>query len=80
MATTTAIKRPAQLSQGSCQSLSVKSTRNGSTTSAAKFQTYIHTREALFRLIATYPPRMSFVEAVERARVDFTRGRKEVAL
>ena len=68
-----------QLSLFPCQGSSVKDTQNGST-SAAKLSTYMKTPQALWRLLATYPPTMSVVEAVRRARVDFTRCRKEVAL
>lgn len=90
---TTANSSSVQLSLFPCQGTGVKDTQNGSTTSAAKFQTYIHTREALFRLLASYPPTMPLTEALALARVDFTKGsaralpacyqrdaRKEVAL
>lgn len=86
------IESPVQLSLFPCQGTGVKDTANGST-SAAKFQNYIHTREALFRLLASYPPTMPLIEALQLARVDFTKGstralpachqgdaRKEVAL
>ena len=61
---------------------SQKSTVNGST-QAAKLSTYLHSREALWRLLACYPPQMPVVEALQHARVDFTKGTsqagKEVA-
>lgn len=62
-----------------CQGSSVKDNQNGSDP-IAKLSTYMKTPQALWRLLATYPPTMSVVEAVRRARVDFTRCRKEVAL
>ncbi|MBR0166125.1 MAG: hypothetical protein IJQ13_04525 [Prevotella sp.] len=40
---------------------------------------YLKSREALWRLLATYPKGMPVEDAVRRARIDFTRSRKEVA-
>ena len=72
-------KSKAQLSLFPELESSVKSTVNGSG-SIAKLSTYMKTPQALWRLLATYPPTMPVVEAVRRARVDFTKCRKEVAL
>ena len=74
-----AIQRNAQRSQGSCQSLSVKSNSQGNP-QVAKLSNYLCTREALWRLLATYPKDMTVREAVIRARVDFTKCRKEVTV
>ena len=71
----TTINSSLQLELFPCQGTAENGTHNGSNT-AARFSTYIHTREALFRLLASYPPRMPLVEALALARVDFTRGRK----
>lgn len=68
-----------QLSLFPCQGSSVKDNQNGSDP-IAKLSTYMKTRDALWRMLAIYPPHMSVVEAVRRARIDFTRCRKEVAL
>lgn len=57
---------------------SQKSTESGSTT-AAKLSTYLHSRDGLWRLLACYPPQMPVVEALQHARVDFCKARKEVA-
>ena len=38
------------------------------------------TREALWRLIATYPKCMPVEDAIRRARTDFAKTRKEVAV
>jgi hypothetical protein len=40
---------------------------------------YMKTPEALWRLIATYPKCMPVEDAIRRARIDFTKSRKEVA-
>lgn len=39
---------------------------------------YLKSREALWRLLATYPKGMPVEDAVRRARIDFTRCGKEV--
>ena len=72
-------KSNVQLSLFPCQGSSVKDNQNGSTP-VAKLSTYMKTRDALWRLLASYPQDMPVVEAVRRARIDFTRCRKEVAL
>ena len=46
----------------------------------ASLSKYLTSREALWRLLATYPADMSVQQAVLLARVDFTKCRKEVAL
>lgn len=68
-----------QLSLFPCQGTSVKDTQNGSVP-VAKLSTYLKTREALFRLIASYPKQMPVEDAIRRARIDFTKSRKEVAV
>ena len=57
-----------------CQETSIKNERNGNR-SVAK---YLTTREALWRLLASYPQRMPLTEAIRRAHIDFTRAGKEV--
>lgn len=47
---------------------------------AAGVTNYLKTREALWRMLASYPKRMTVEDAVRRARVDFTKCRKEVAV
>lgn len=79
MVQTNAISSSVQLSQVPCQGLSVKDEEKGNR-QVAKLSNYMKTHEALWRLLATYPQNMPLTEAVRRARVDFTKGRKEVAL
>jgi len=79
MATTKANSSSVQLSLFPCQGASVKDTQNGSVPSA-KLSTYMKSPEALFRLIATYPKSMPVEDAIRRARIDFTRCRKEVTV
>lgn len=79
MAQLNVIQRNAQRSQGSCQSLSVKSNSPGNP-QVAKLSNYLCTREALWRLLACYPKDMPVMEAVRMARVDFAKCRKEVAV
>ena len=57
------------------EEMGMKVTGSGSC-EAARFTSYIHTREALGRLLMCYPMDIPLVEVLERARVDFTRGRK----
>lgn len=68
-----------QLSLFPCQGTGVNDAHNGST-STAKLSTYMTSREALWRLLATYPADMPVQQAVLLARVDFTKARKEVTL
>lgn len=68
-----------QLSLFPCQGTGVNDAHNGSTP-AAKLSTYMTSREALWRLLATYPADMPVQQAVLLARVDFTKARKEVTL
>jgi len=68
-----------QLSLFPCQGSSVNDAKNGSTP-VAKLSTYLKTREALWRLIASYPKGMPVEDAIRRARVDFTKPRKEAAV
>ena len=92
MATTKAISSSVQLSLFPCQGTSVNDAHNGNT-SIAKLSNYMKTREALWRMIATYPGNMPLTEAISRARIDFAKpgapaplacyprdARKEVAL
>lgn len=73
-----AIQRNAQRSLFPCQGTSVKSS-NGNDR-IAKLSTYMTSREALWRLLATYPKDMPVAEAVRLANVDFAKQRKEVAV
>jgi len=52
--------------------MSEKSNQIGSAP-VAKLSTYMKTREALWRLIATYPKCMPVEDAIRRARIDFTK-------
>lgn len=58
--------------------MGVKSTPVCGCTSRSRVINYLKTREGLFRLITTYPSTMPFMQAVELAMTDFTKGRKEV--
>ncbi|MBR1557454.1 MAG: hypothetical protein IJ647_06815 [Prevotella sp.] len=78
MVITNAINRNAQRSQGSCQSLSVKSTTNGNN-SIAKLSSYLKTRDELWRLLAVFPGNMPLVEAIRLAPSVLTKTRKEVS-
>ena len=42
----------------------------------ASVSTYLKSREALFRLIASYPQQMPVEDAIRCARIDFTRGKE----
>lgn len=72
------ISSSAQLSLFPCQGSSVNDAQIGSVP-AAGVTNYLKTREALWRMLATYPKSMPIQDAVRRARVDFTKCRKEVA-
>ena len=72
MATIKANSSSVQLSLFPCQGTGVKDTRNGSV-SSAKLSTYMKSREALWRLIASYPKSMPVEDAIRRARIDFTK-------
>ena len=72
------LKSSAQLSLFPCQGSSVNDAQIGSVP-AAGVSNYLKTREALWRMLATYPKGMPLEDAVRRARVDFTKCRKEVA-
>lgn len=78
MVHTKTISSSAQLSLFPCQGSGVNDAQNGST-SVAKLSTYMKTREALWRMLASYPKGMPVEEAVRRARIDFSKPRKEVA-
>ena len=71
------ISSSAQLSLFPCQGNSVNGDQNGSMPTA-KLSTYLKGREALWRLIASYPKAMPVEDAIRRARIDFTKCRKEV--
>ena len=73
------INRTAQRSLFSQAEMSEKSTVNGRI-SPARLSTYMKTPEALWRLLATYPNGMPVADAIRRARIDFTKCRKEVAV
>lgn len=66
-----------QLSLFPQEGISVKDNKGGS---IARVSNYLCTREALWRLLATYPKDMTVKEVVNRARVDFAKQRKEVAV
>lgn len=68
-----------QLSLFPAQGTGVKDENNGGCIPAAGVSNYLKTREALWRLLATYPKGMPVEDAVRRARVDFIKCRKEVA-
>lgn len=72
------ISSSVQLSMFPCQGSVVKDEKNGSAP-VAKLSNYMKTREALWRMLASYPKRMTVEDAIRRARIDFTRDRKEVA-
>lgn len=65
-----------QLSLFTCQGSSVNDAQNGSVPTA-QLSNYMKSREALWRMIANYPY-MPVEDAIRRARIDFTRCRKEV--
>lgn len=69
--------RTAQRSLFAQMATGEKSKQNGSAP-VAKLSTYMKTREALWRMIASYPKCMPVEDAVRRARIDFTKPRKEV--
>lgn len=73
------ISSSVQLSLFPCQGSGVNDAQNGSA-HVAKLSTYMKTREALWRMLASYPKGMPVEDAVRRARIDFTKTRKEVAV
>lgn len=73
MATSKANRSSVQLSLFPCQGISVKDTQNGSTSRTAKLSDYMKTREALWRMLASYPQDMPVEKAIRRARIDFTK-------
>ena len=75
---TTNVPRTAQRTLLSQEEIGVKSNLIGSIP-AAGVSNYLKTREALWRMIASYPKGMPVMDAIRRARVDFTKARKEVA-
>lgn len=79
MATLKANSSSVQLSLFPCQGTGVNDAQNGNP-GIAKLSTYMKTREALWRMLATYPKQMPVEDAIRRARIDFTRCRKEVAV
>ena len=68
-----------QLSLFPCQGSSVNDAQNGNQ-QIAKLSTYLKSREALWRMLANYPKNMPVEDAIRRARIDFTKSRKEVAV
>ena len=82
MATLKANSSSVQLSLFPCQGTSVNDAKNGNQ-QIAKLSTvsdYMKSPEALWRMLATYPKQMPVEDAIRRARIDFTRCRKEVAV
>lgn len=77
MVQTKTITRSVQLSLFPCQGSGVKDEKNGSAP-VARLSNYMKTREALWRMLASYPKGMPVEDAVRRARIDFTKPRKEV--
>ena len=71
---TKTIRSAVQLSLFPQEETSVKDTRMSCPT--AHVTNYLHTREGLWRLLATYPPTMTLVEAIALAHTDFTRCKK----
>ena len=69
----------AQLSLFPCQGSSVNDAQNGNQP-IAKLSTYLKSREALWRMLATYPKEIPVEDAIRRARIDFTKPRKEAGL
>lgn len=76
---TTNTNSAVQLSLFPSQGNSVEDNREGCIL-AARVTNYMKTREALWRMIASYPKGMPVQDAIIRARVDFTKRRKEVAI
>lgn len=68
-----------QLSLFPCQGSSVKDTQKGCAPSSQVINSYLSTREGLFRLLSCFPGNMPVGEAVRRAYLMF-RGGKEVAV
>lgn len=68
-----------QLSLFPCQGASVKDTKKGCPPSSQVINSYLSTREGLFRLVTTYPGSMPVGQAV-RAFHEEVSHRKEVAL
>ena len=77
MVTTNQVPRTAQRTLFSQEEMGVKSNQIGSVP-AAGVTNYLKSREALWRLIASYPKAMPVEDAIRRARVDFAKSRKEV--
>lgn len=76
---TAKVPRTAQRTLFSQAETSEKSTVNGRIP-PARLSTYMKSPEALWRMLATYPRRMPIEDAVRRARIDFTKPRKEEAV
>lgn len=80
------ITRTAQRSLFAQMATGEKSNQNGSAlrsqvvNTVCRISAYMKTREALWRMIASYPKGMPVEDAVRRARIDFTKTRKEVAV
>ena len=68
-----------QLSLFPCQGTSVKDTKKGCRPSSQVINSYLSTREGLFRLITAYPGNMPVGEAVRDFHKTISHG-KEVAL
>lgn len=69
-----------QLSLFPCQGTSVKDEKKGQPVSDQVINTYLSSREGLWRLIACFPGSMPVLEAVRLARTQVTLCRKEVAV
>ena len=72
------VNRTAQRSLFAQMATGEKSNQNGNTP-IAKLSTYMKSREALWRMLASYPKDMPVEDAIRRARIDFSKPRKEVA-
>ena len=72
------INRTAQRSLFAQMATGEKSNQNGNTP-VARLSTYMKSREALWRMLASYPKDMPVEDAIRRARIDFSKPRKEVA-
>lgn len=80
MVNTKTISSSVQLSLFPCQGTGVKDEKKGQPVSDQVINTYLSSREGLWRLIACFPGSMSVMEAVRLARTQVTLCRKELAV
>lgn len=71
------VTRTAQRSLFTQEAICEKSNQNGNAP-VARLSTYMKSHEALWRMLASYPKDMPVEDAIRRARIDFTKARKEV--